>query len=68
MHYVLLVLAVLSGLLGMLLYLVARTSIHEIQAGVFFIVAAVLLAGGAVVQAIHRLRKEVAAQKPPAAG
>lgn len=65
MRYVLFVLSVLTGFIGLVWFAAAKTSIHEIQAAVLFLIAAVLLAGSAIVSAVDRLRRDVLAQRPP---
>ena len=67
MQYFLLILSILVGMLGLLWLLVARTSIHEIQAAVLLLIAAVFLTGSAIVDAVNRLRKEMIAQRTPPA-
>ena len=64
MHILLFVLSLLAGLLGLLWFAVAKTSIHEIQAAVLLLISAVLLSGAAVVDAVHQLRRQVLAQQP----
>lgn len=59
MKYVLLVLAVIAFLYGALAALGAKSAVHEIQAGVAFVVFAVTLSGAAVVEAVDRLRQAV---------
>jgi hypothetical protein len=63
MHALLYILSFLAGLLGLLTFGVAKTSIHEIQAAVLLLISAVLLAGAAVVGAVHQLRRDVLAQR-----
>ena len=42
-----------------LVLLVGKTSIHEIQAGIGFLLSAVLIGSGAVCDAVDRLRRAV---------
>ena len=64
MQYVLFVAGVVMGTLGLLVALVATTSIGQILGGVLLIVGAVLVSGGAIVEAVERLRKEVRSANP----
>lgn len=59
MGVLLYVLALLAALYAGAVLLVAKSSIHEIQAGVGLVVAAILLGAGAVHSAIERLRRAV---------
>lgn len=47
--------AVLSGLLGVIIFAGAKGAIHEIEAGICFLIAAVLLAGGATRGGLQRI-------------
>ena len=51
--------AVLALLVGGVVWMGAQSAIHEIEAGVMFIVSAVLFAGSGVMSAVERLRRDV---------
>ena len=59
MRYILYLAAVVQFLLAVSLLAIATTSIHEILAGVGFVVWAALLSGAAVCSAVDRLRREL---------
>lgn len=52
-------LALLAFFAGVLMGVTSRNAIHDVQAGVAFLVFAVCLAGGAVVSAINRLERRL---------
>jgi predicted RND superfamily exporter protein len=64
-QYVLFLLGLLMGMLGVMFFLVAKSSIHEINAAVLLLIATVLVSSAAVVHAVERLRKEVQAARQP---
>lgn len=66
MGVVLYVLGILACLYSVLVMGVAKSSIHEIQAGVGLVVAAVLFGAGAVCSAVDKLRKAVVERAPAA--
>jgi hypothetical protein len=53
----------LAFLFALLLTLLAKSAIQEIQAYMLFLIAAVCLSGAAIVEAVNALRKEVQAQQ-----
>jgi hypothetical protein len=59
MHIVLFVLSGLALLCGFGTTASAQGAIHQVYAGVFYVIAAVLLSGAAVVEAVNRLRREL---------
>ena len=59
--------AVLAFLFALLLLLVAKSAIHEIQAFILFLISAVCLSGAGIVEAVNTLRREVVAQQVPRA-
>ena len=61
MRIFLLILCLLSGLAGLLIFAAAKSAIHEIEAFVLFLIAAVFLVGAAIVDAIHSQRNSYAA-------
>lgn len=69
MRYVLYLLGLLAGALGLFTLLLAKTSIHEIQAGILLLMAAVLISGGVVASAVSQVLDELRKQRqPPEAG
>ncbi len=58
MKIVLYILAVLCFLGGLLSNLMATTVFQQIAAGMYFVVAAVLMSGAAIIGAIERLEKK----------
>jgi ABC-type transport system involved in cytochrome bd biosynthesis fused ATPase/permease subunit len=58
MHYALFIVGILTGMLGLLGWLFARTALHEVLAAVLLLICAVLICGAAIVRAIERLRKQ----------
>lgn len=64
MKYLCFIVGVLFGLFSLMLFSVAKTSIHEIQAAVLLLVAAVLVCSGAVINSVDRLRKVVESRTP----
>jgi uncharacterized membrane protein YoaK (UPF0700 family) len=58
MHIVLGILGVLAFLAGFAILAMAKTSIHEIQGYLLYIVSAVLVAGASIVEAIYASRRK----------
>jgi hypothetical protein len=67
MRVVLFVLSAIAGLYGFLVLAVAKSAVHEIEAFVMFTVAAVLLSGAGIVDAVTALRNDLSAGKSRAA-
>jgi hypothetical protein len=65
MRYVLFLFGVLIGTLGLFTLLLAKTSIHEIQAGILLLMAVVLISGGVVASAVIQVRDELRKHRPP---
>jgi uncharacterized membrane protein len=65
MRYMLFVLGVLVATLGLFTLLLAKTSIHEILAGILLLMAAVLISGGVVASAVSQVRDELRKHRPP---
>ena len=59
MHVVLFVLSAFALLFGFGTTALAQGAIYQLYAGVFYVIAAVLLSGAMVVQAVNRLRHEL---------
>ncbi len=59
MRVLLFLLSVISLLVGGAILMTADSAIHEIEAFILMLIAAVLLTGSAVVEAINRLRNEM---------
>jgi|SRR5258706_15319283 len=59
MRIVLFILSVLAVLIGVATVVLAQTVTHEILAGAFFVVAAILFIGAAIVDAIARLSERM---------
>ena len=57
MRIVLFLLSLIVGFFGVILLVSAKTSIHEIQSFILFLIAAVLFSGAGIVDAITALRK-----------
>lgn len=72
MRVILFILAILAFLAGFGILVAAKSAVHEIEAFVVYVVAAVLLSGAAIVDAILNLPKRLAqhwaaeAKKPQA--
>lgn len=62
MRWLLLALSGLAFVMGGAVLLVAESAIHEIEAFILFVCAAVLLAGAATVSAIHHMTKRLPQQ------
>ena len=58
MRILLFVLAVLAFLSGAGVLVSAKSAVHEIEAFILFLVAAVCLSGAGVIEAVNRLRSE----------
>lgn len=56
MKVLLLILGLLAGLWGLLIMAVAKGAVHEIQAYIAWLTAAVLFSGAGVIEAVDRLR------------
>lgn len=65
MRYLLFGAGVLSGLWGVLVMLVAKTALQEIQGSIALLTAAVLISGAGICEAVVKLRVAVTAQRPP---
>ena len=63
MRIILFVLAILAFITGGSILAVAKSAIHEIEAFVLFLIAAVFLSGAAIVEAVDRLHKEPTTNK-----
>ena len=63
MRVLLFVLCVLSFLAGAIIFASAKSSIHEIEGFVLFLIGAVFLVGASTVEAINLLRKSVEDKK-----
>ena len=57
MRVFLFILCVLSFVVGGLIFVAAKSAIHEIEASLLFLISAVFLVGAAIVEAIDRLLK-----------
>ena len=57
MRVFLFILCILSFLAGVMIFPVAKSAIHEIEAFLLFLIGAVFLVGAAIVEAIHGQRK-----------
>lgn len=66
MRILLFIFAVLSLLSGVATFGVATSAIHEIEAYMQLLIAAVCLAGAGVIEAVNQLRKDVLSQQPAA--
>ena len=60
------VLAVLAFLAGVMVWLGARSAIHEIEAFVLFVCSAVFLVGSAIVEVVEQVRDRLPAPAPKA--
>ena len=68
MKYALLIWGVLAGLYGLLVLANAASAIHEIEAGVAFIIATVSVGLAGVIEAVENAgRAPLAASAPPTA-
>jgi len=63
------------GFMAVLLYAggffgctMAKTSIHEIQAGIVFIIATLFAVGAAILEGLHDLRPQPSEPRQPGAG
>lgn len=56
-------LAILAALIGGTILAAAESAIHEIEAFILFLIAAVLASGAAVVEAVNLLRKDLTSRK-----
>lgn len=63
MKVFLFIIAVLAFLSGLGIFGAAASAIHEIEAFMLFLIAAVLLSGAGVIEAVNRLGKEIASSK-----
>ena len=63
MHIVLFALSGLALLFGFGTTALAQGANHQIYGGLFYVIAAVLLSGAAVVDAVNRLRHELAVSR-----
>jgi hypothetical protein len=59
MRYVLFALSILALLVGSGIFAVAESALHEIEGFLLFLISAILLAGAAIVEAIHSTRKKL---------
>ena len=59
MQFLLFVLAILAFLAGAAIFAGAKSAIHEIEAFLLFLISAIFISGASVVEAVHRLRKEL---------
>lgn len=60
MRLLLFFLAVVAFLAGAGILTTAKSAIHEIEAFILLLIAAVLLSGAAIVEAVNELRREIA--------
>jgi|GEM_PF-1999937 len=60
MRVVLFLLSLVTGFFGFVLLMIAKTALHEIQAFILFLIAAVLLSGAGVVDVLVGIRKWLA--------
>lgn len=63
MRILLFILAILAFLAGASILATAKSAIHEIEAFVLFLIAAVFISGAGVVEAVNLLRKDMASKK-----
>ena len=59
MRVLLFIIAVLFALWGALLFLIAKSAVHEIQAYIAWLIAIVALVGGGVVDAVVSMRRAI---------
>ena len=59
MRIILSVLAMAAFAYGAAIMTVAQSAIHEIEASILFLIGAVLLSGGAIVEAVHVMHKKL---------
>lgn len=57
MRWILVALAILAFLSGITVFAAAKSAIHEIEASILLVIAAVLFSGAAIVDAIHTMRR-----------
>jgi uncharacterized membrane protein len=62
MKTVIFILSVLSFLIGIGVFAMSKSAIHEILGCVYFLISAVLLSGAVVTEAIQLLRKDLQKQ------
>lgn len=65
MRVILFLLSGVALLLGLVFLQLATTALHEIEAFIMFLTAAVLLSGAGIIDAIVALQKELAQDRPP---
>lgn len=63
MSIVLFLLSVLAGLAGVISALAAKSAVHEIAAGVCFVVASILLVGSLLLETLRQILKRLPEQK-----
>lgn len=64
MKFLLFSLSLLAVLAGLLHFVAAKTAIHEVSGYVLFLIAAVLMSGAGIIEAVHKLRDTVRESAP----
>jgi len=63
MRILLFLLAILAFLAGAVFFVSDKSTIHEIEAFILFLISAVLISGAGIVETVNLLRQEMAAFK-----